>query len=328
MTIETTALLDQRPPDRDEAADPHFRDAVLRGLAHSPKSLPCKYFYDARGSHLFERICELDEYYPTRTETAILRSGMADIVARLPARAVLVEFGSGASVKVRMLLDQMREPVAYVPVDISEEHLLAAAQSLSRDYPDVQVFPVAADFTHPFRWPVDLPEGPRVGFFPGSTIGNFSPHEAEGILYEYARRLGPVSWLLIGVDLRKREETLLAAYNDAAGVTAEFNLNLLTRINRELGGTFDLDRFEHQAIWNHEAGRIEMHLVSRASQTVRVDGQVVAFRAGETIHTENSYKFTVDGFHTIAAGAGYRPLAVWTDPDKLFSVHLLATFPG
>lgn len=308
----------------DQQEHEEFRDAVLSGLARPRKAIPSTYFYDAEGSRLFERICELEEYYPTRTEIGILRDNAGAIAAALPERSLLVEFGSGASVKVRLLLDALDRPAGYVPIDISREHLLASAAALAADYPDIAVLPVCADFTRTFRLPRALPECPRVGFFPGSTIGNFHPHEAVRLLAGFAARLGRGGRLLIGADLKKDERILHAAYDDAQGVTAAFNRNLLVRINRELGGTFDPAAFAHRAVYDARTGRVEMHLVSPSAHSVRVAGRTFRFAAGETIHTENSYKYSVEDFHAIAAAAGWRPEAVWIDPAQLFSVHLLA----
>jgi dimethylhistidine N-methyltransferase len=308
-------------------ATEEFRTAVLTGLSRPHKQIPSKFFYDAEGSRLFERICELDEYYPTRAETEILAEKAGAIASLLPRGVVLLEFGSGASVKVRLLLDALDRPACYVPIDISREHLLAAAESLSRDYPELAVSPLYADFTHPFRLPKTLPDGPRLGFFPGSTIGNFHPPEATRMLARFADRLGSAGWLLIGVDLKKDPRVLHAAYNDSTGITAAFNLNLLARINRELGGTFDLDGFRHRAVYDAEAGRIEMYLTSRHAQSARVDGRVFHFRAGESIHTENSYKYSLAEFRDLAVAAGYLPAAFWCDSQALFSVHLLTVAP-
>lgn len=307
----------------DEVTEDPFLQAVVDGLSRSRKAIPSKFFYDAEGSRLFERICELDEYYPTRTELAILDEQSDALASLLPECAVLVEFGSGASVKVRLLLDALDQPAGYVPIDISREHLLNAAAHLATDYPALTVAPVHADFAGPFGMPDDLPAGPRVGFFPGSTIGNFHPAEAVAVLQGFAEALDGRGQLLIGVDLKKDPRTLNAAYNDAAGITAAFNLNLLARINRELDGSFDLAGFRHHATYNAAAGRVEMHLVSQREQQVRIAGRCVHFRAGERIHTENSYKYTLDEFRLIAVAAGYTPVAAFTDPRQLFSVHLL-----
>ena len=301
-----------------------FRAEVLAGLARLQKAIPSQFFYDEEGSRLFEHICALPEYYPTRTEIAILRHNAAAIAAALPSQAVLVEYGSGASVKVRLLLNGLERPAAYIPIDISRQHLQAAASVLAFDYPGLAVMPVCADFTRPSALPPGVPPGPRVGFFPGSTIGNFHPVDATRLLRRFRRQLGPQGSLLVGVDLKKDPAILQAAYNDAAGVTAAFNRNLLVRANRELSASFDLEAFAHHAFWNAQAGRIEMHLRSTAAQKVRVAGRPFRFAAGETIHTENSYKYKLDEFKTCAVAAGFAPAAVWTDPAGLFSVHLLA----
>jgi len=308
-----------------EPSTQEFRDAVLAGLGEAQKTLPCKFFYDAEGSHLFDQICELPEYYPTRTELKLLADKAGEIAELIGRRARLVEFGSGAGVKIRLLLNALDRPAAYVPVDISREHLMMAAADLARDFPALQIAPICADYTKPFALPASA--GPRsettVGFFPGSTIGNFTPAEARGFLSRARKLLGPGSSMVVGVDLRKDAKILVPAYDDAAGVTAAFNLNLLVRINRELDGTFDLEQFAHEARWNDADGRIEMHLVSRRGQDVRIGAACFSFRAGETIHTENSHKYTLDQFRSLAIEAGYTPRAAWTDAAGLFSVHML-----
>jgi dimethylhistidine N-methyltransferase len=299
-----------------------FRDAVLNGLGRAHKAIPCKFFYDARGSALFERICRLPEYYPTRTETAILEEYTADIAAQMGPHCRLIEFGSGASHKVRILLQALDRPAAYVPVDISREHLRDAAISLVEDFPSVPVIAVCADYTRPFSLPpLTGASGKRVGFFPGSTIGNFEPDAAVGFLANYARVLGTGGEMLIGVDLKKDPEILDAAYNDRAGVTARFNLNLLERINRELDGDLDIDRFEHVAFYNEAEGRVEIYIRSLADQEARIAGNRIRFGEGELIHTEYSYKYAVPEFRALAAEAGFRPVDTWTDPAELFSVH-------
>jgi L-histidine N-alpha-methyltransferase len=299
-----------------------FRDAVLKGLGRTPKSIPCKFFYDARGSMLFEAICRLPEYYLTRTETAILEEGAAEIAAQIGPHSRLIEFGSGASTKVRILLTALDRPAAYVPVDISREHLRDAAVGLAEDFPSLPVVAVCADYTRPFALPpLPAPGGKRVGFFPGSTIGNFEPDAAVNFLTNYARILGPGGEMLIGVDLKKDPEILDAAYNDRAGVTAEFNLNLLGRINRELDGDLDIDRFEHVAFYNEAEGRIEIYIRSLANQEAWIAGTSIFFAKDELIHTEYSYKYSVVEFRNLAARAGFRPLDIWTDPADLFSVH-------
>jgi dimethylhistidine N-methyltransferase len=299
-----------------------FRDAVLGGLGRARKSVPCKFFYDTRGSALFEEICRLPEYYLTRAEIAILEENSRDIAAQMGPHCRLIEFGSGASYKVRILLQALDRPAAYVPVDISREHLRDAAISLAEDYPSIPVIAVCADYTRPFPLP-PLPGamGKRVGFFPGSTIGNFEPDAAVAFLVNYARVLGPGGEMLIGVDLKKDPEILDAAYNDRAGVTAAFNLNLLARINRELDGDLDIGRFEHVAFYNEAEGRIEIYIRSLANQEAWVAGRLILFGEGELIHTEYSYKYAVPEFRALVARAGFRPVDTWTDPAELFSVH-------
>jgi dimethylhistidine N-methyltransferase len=306
----------------DHATD-NFLEEVLAGLRQPVKRLPSKYFYDERGSQLFDDICELPEYYPTRTEMALLRDISADVAALVGEGATLIEFGSGSSTKIRILLDALVSPLAYVPVDISREHLLMSAKGLAGNYPDLRVVPVCADYTQPFEVPQIDGEKVRAGFFPGSTIGNFTRSEAISFLQAAATDLGHNNGLLIGVDLRKDVETLHAAYNDSAGVTAAFNLNLLHRINREIGGDFDIDSFAHDARWVPEFGRIEMHLVSVCAQTVSIGGESFEFKSGESIHTEDSRKYDVEGFKDLAREAGWNSIDCWTDPDDLFSIHLL-----
>ncbi|MCJ0762388.1 L-histidine N(alpha)-methyltransferase [Variovorax terrae] len=295
----------------------------MAGLAATPRSISPKYFYDAAGSALFDRICELPEYYPTRTERAILRTHAADIAAQIGGRAEIVEFGAGSCAKVRLLLDALERPARYLPIDISAEHLGAAAASLRADYPALDVLPVAADYTRGLTLPAPAAGGgQRVGFFPGSTIGNFTPDEALQFLRLAARVLRGGA-LLLGADLVKDPAVLHAAYNDAQGVTAAFNLNLLARANRELGARFDLAQFSHSAFYNAPLRRIEMHLVSRRRQKVALCGECFEFAEGDSLHTENSYKFTLDGLRALAAQAGFRPGPVWTDPQHLFSLHWL-----
>jgi L-histidine N-alpha-methyltransferase len=298
-----------------------FRDAVLAGLGRVPKRIPCKFFYDARGSALFEEICRLPEYYPTRTEVAILEENSADIAAQMGPQCRLIEFGSGASQKVRILLQALDRAAAYVPVDISRDHLRDAATGLAEDFPAVPVIAVCADYTRPFRLPPLPGTGKRVGFFPGSTIGNFEPEAAVRFLANYAGILGPGGEMLIGVDLKKETDILEAAYNDRAGVTAAFNLNLLERVNRELDGNLDIDRFEHVAFYSGAEGRVEIYIRSLADQVARIAGTRVRFSKDELIHTEYSYKYSVEEFRNLAARAGFRPVDTWTDPAELFSVH-------
>jgi dimethylhistidine N-methyltransferase len=319
MNVHNAALA--KAPRFDEATSAFAHD-VLEGLARQPKRLAPKYFYDVAGSELFEQITLLPEYYPTRTELAILRDRAKDIAKIIPQGAALVEFGAGATTKVRLLLDQCKF-AAYVPVDISGDFLNAQARALSRDFPALAVYPVTADFTVPFALPAAVQAMPKVGFFPGSTLGNFEPHEACNFLRSARAILGEGAQMIIGVDLEKDERVLYDAYNDAAGVTARFNLNVLARINAELGGNFDLSAFTHRAIYNRERHRIEMHLISRKAQTVRILGRSFAFRSGESIHTESSYKYSVDRFVALARGSGWTPTASWTDADRMFSVHAL-----
>ncbi len=300
-----------------------FRDAVIRGLTSRRKSLPAKFFYDVEGSALFDRITALPEYYPTRTEIGILERCGPEIAAVLGPGVQLVELGSGSSVKVRLLLDRLAGPAGYVGIDISREHLRAACDRLAAEYPGLEVLALCADYMAELVVPPpSTGTRRRVAFFPGSTIGNLDPEEAQGFLARWRPELAG-GGMLVGVDLKKAEATLDAAYNDAAGVTAAFNLNILARINRELGGTFDLSAFAHRAFYNGAEGRIEMHLVSTRPQIVSAAGRRFSFAEGETIHTENSYKFTVPEFQRLARGAGYRPERVWTDPDGFFSLHWL-----
>jgi dimethylhistidine N-methyltransferase len=314
---QLAALVDLSPSTAE------FRASVWMGLSQPRKALQAKFFYDAEGSRLFEEICATPEYYPTRTERKLL-IGIASEISSLagPRRSVL-EFGSGSGIKTRTLLSCLADPVAYVPVEISRAALVGAVSELAGDYPAIRIVPVCADYTKPFALPdVGDAEG-WLGFFPGSTIGNFTPPQAAQFLTQVRRMLGSGSQMIVGVDLRKDKAVLDAAYNDAAGVTAAFNLNLLARINRELEGDFDLDRFEHQAFYEPEQGRVEMHLVSRKDQTVTVAGRSFAFARGETIHTENSYKYDIERFRSLAVSTGWSHRSVWTDSDRLFSVHLL-----
>jgi dimethylhistidine N-methyltransferase len=300
-----------------------FARELNAGLSLDARSISPKFFYDVAGSALFDRICELPEYYPTRTEVRILTECAPEIAAQIGPHAEIVEFGAGSLTKVRLLLDALESPKRYVPIDISGEHLEAAAARLRKDYPKLIVQPMVADYTMPLVLPSrEKGGGQRVGFFPGSTLGNFSPEEALAFM-QLAQRLLRGGGLLLGVDLVKDPALLHDAYNDAQGVTAAFNLNLLRRANAELETDFDVDAFTHAAFYNSPLRRIEMHLVSRRAQTVTLDGQRFNFEEGETIHTENSHKFTVDGLRALAVKAGFRPAAVWTDPERMFSVHWL-----
>ena len=311
--------LRRQPQNADHAA---FAADVLAGLAATPKRVPAKYFYDEAGSRLFERITDLPEYYPTRTEIKILRDHAADIAGFIPEGSALIEFGSGSSRKARVLLRALPPLAAYVPVDICAEMVAQEAAELRPDFPQLNVLPVTADICFPFDLPEQAREAAvRVGFFPGSTIGNFERHEAAAFLRNAANILGPGARLIIGADLVKPVEVLNAAYNDAQGVTADFNLNMLIRINRELGGNFKLDSFEHHAFYNRERHRVEMHLASLKRQKVKVAGETIEFRAGETIHTENSYKYTPELLGALARGVGWTPAAVWTDAREYFSIQ-------
>jgi dimethylhistidine N-methyltransferase len=300
-----------------------FEADVLDGLRATPKHIPAKYFYDAAGSMLFERITELPEYYPTRCEIRILRRQSAEIAKLIPDAAALVEFGSGSSKKARILLRAAASKLsAYVPVDICGEMIEREAAELRPDFPQLKVLPLSADICKPFRLPDEARVAPvRVGFFPGSTIGNFEPHEVSSFLRNAADILGRGATIIIGVDLIKSAEILNAAYNDSEGVTAQFNLNLLTRVNRELGGTFKLNTFEHHAFFNRERHRVEMHLASLKRQKVRVAGETIEFRAGETIHTENSYKYSTESLGALARGVGWLPVGAWTDSRKYFLIQ-------
>jgi len=302
-----------------------FRGDVLRGLSAPHKELPCKYFYDETGSRLFERICALPEYYPTRVELAILARDGREMAERLGPDCLLVEFGSGSSVKTRALLDRLPAPAAYIPVDISREQLLASARALVRDYPGLEVRPVCADFTHPFEIPaIGRPARKRVVYFPGSTIGNFAPDQARQLLARTARLCGPNGGMLLGADLKKDPRLLDAAYNDRQGVTAAFNLNLLIRINRELGADFRVEHFWHHALYNPREGRIEMYLISRRDQHVRVADQQIFLAEGEPICTEYSYKYSVADLNELAAASGFAVERLWTDESRYFCVSYLA----
>jgi dimethylhistidine N-methyltransferase len=307
----------------ERAARDSFADDVVAGLSQPQKTLSPKYFYDAEGSRLFEAICATPEYYPTRTEIGLLREAAGEIASFIPPGAALVEFGSGASVKTRILLDAAPQLAAYAPIDISPDALQAAAEAIGADYPHLLVAPLAEDFTAALSLPPAIAGRPVVGFFPGSTIGNFAPEEAHGFLLRARRLLGSGARFLVGLDLVKPQAELVAAYDDAQGVTAAFNKNLLARMNRELGGDFDLDAFAHRARWNAAESRIEMHLESLRDQVVQVAGRSFRFPAGETLHTENSYKFTAAGFTRLAEAAGWRAERWWASAHPAFAIALL-----
>ncbi len=310
--------------EKDSAGIKAMYREVLQGLSTRPKTLPSKYFYDERGSKLFDAICDLKEYYVTRTELAIMERYMDEIVDVIGEQAMLIEYGSGSSEKIKRILDARSGIEVYVPIDISREFLLENAAAIAGRYPHLEVLPVCADFSRPF----DLPEPrkkvrKRVVYFPGSTIGNFHRNEAREFLKNIGRVCGKDSGLIIGVDLKKDERILHAAYNDARGLTAEFNLNQLQRLNRELGSNFDLDKFAHKALYNREAGRIEMHIVSNDNQRVNINGSVIHFEKDESIWTESSYKYHVEEFRELARQAGFHPQKVWTDEQNYFSIHYL-----
>ena len=305
--------------------DSDFASALFDGLSAPEKSIPCRFLYDAAGSTLFEKITELPEYYPARTETEILRKYASDIALDTPPGAVLIEFGSGSSLKTELLLAKMRDLYAYVPIDISDAALRGARARIEERFPDLRVLPLRGDFAQPIPMLPEVAGRPRLGFFPGSTIGNLENAAAIELLANMARMLGANGRLVIGADLKKDERRLIAAYDDAAGVTAAFNLNLLKRANRELGADFDVSQFDHLAEYDGGRGRIEIYLVSQAEQTVELLGRRFHFAAGERVHTEHSHKYDIEGFQALAARAGWRPVQVWTDRDRLFSVHVLET---
>ncbi len=298
-----------------------FMQDVLRGLEKRPASIPPKYFYDAKGSRLFDAITQLPEYYPTRTEMLILTENARDIARRIGTGNLLVEPGGGSCEKVHILLEGLK-PCAYVPMDISKDCLQLAAEELAIEYPWLEIHAVCTDFTREMRLPPSAQEGTHVAFFPGSSIGNFTPDAAVEFLQAIVQLIGAGGYLLIGVDLKKDKTILEAAYNDEQGITAEFNLNLLTRINRELGADFDESNWQHKALYNERDGRIEMHLLSKTDQTVQLNGDRFEFKQGDSIHTENSYKYTTDEFVRLAERAGFVSDKLWIDQNHLFSVHL------
>lgn len=315
MSETEIALLDLEPAASDFLAE------VIAGLSASPRTLPSKFFYDERGAELFQEICELPEYYITRTERLILQKHGPEMAESIGANAELVGFGTGAGIKTRMLLEHLENPIAYVPVDISKEGLKESARVLQRAMPRLEILPVCADYLQDLRLPTPSRTPDHVAvYFPGSTIGNLEPRVAREFLRGVCRLCGTSGGLIIGVDLQKSRDVLEAAYNDAAGVTAQFNLNLLVRANRELGTDFNLRCWRHRAVYNEKEGRIEMHLLSESDQTVNVGGRSFTFAAGEKIISEFSYKQTPDGFAALAASAGFRLSRTWTDPQQLFAV--------
>lgn len=304
----------------------NFFSEIINGLTSKFKFIPPKFFYDEKGSQLFEQICNTPEYYPTRTEQKILTDNAVEIAQIIGHNCLLIELGSGNCEKVRLLLDALR-PAAYVPVDISRIHLCKAAEALSKDYPWLEVFAACIDFTQPLDLAFCPDNLKKMAFFPGSSIGNFEPIAAARFMSQIVESVGPGGGLLIGVDLKKQKNVLENAYNDYVGMTAAFNLNVLTRINQELDAGFKLDAFEHHAFYNTEKGRVEMHLRSKGEQIVNVGGQRITFADDETIHTENSYKYSIEEFQQLTIDAGFKPVNVWVDTDKLFSVHYLEV-PG
>lgn len=307
--------------DLSPAAD-DFRSAVVAGLGRHPRTLSPKFFYDARGSALFDAITRLPEYYPTRTEIALVRKHRPEMAELLGHDGLLIELGSGSEAKIEVLLDALRAR-AYMPVDISGQHLHASAQRIAANHPALDVLAVCADYTRPFSLPERVRDLPRTAFYPGSSIGNFEPAAAARLLARVAELLGSDGRLLVGVDLKKDEKRLTAAYNDSQGITARFNLNLLRRIRDELGAQLDIDGFRHHARYNADAGRIEMHLIAIRAQTVVIGEHRFEFVPDDAIHTENSYKYAVEEFIALAASAGFASLRVWQDAERLFSVHCL-----
>lgn len=297
---------------------------VLEGLGKSRKELPCKYFYDERGSQLFDQICELDDYYLTRTELKIMKMYIDEMSDVLGDKLMFIEYGSGSSEKIKIILDHIKGIDVYIPIDISGDHLVKSAAQIASSYKNLEVIPLCADYNKPFEIPQPKREiKHNIVYFPGSTIGNFHPHEARAFLTRISKVAGHNGGLLIGVDLKKDPQILHKAYNDSEGVTAEFNLNQLKRFNLELGSNFDLDNFEHSAFYNEDKGRVEMHLVSTQNQTVNVNGSSITFDKDESIWTESSYKYNLEEFAQLARSAGFEVEKVWTDEDKLFSVQYL-----
>lgn len=314
------ALLDLTESNQQQSTVEEFMREVVNGLSKPQKTLPCKYFYDEQGSRLFEAICELEEYYVTRTELALLKQIMQDIAAHVGPDAAVIEPGSGAGKKIRLLLDSLESPACYTPVEISKEILIRSVEELSASFPDIPMKPIAGDFDRVFSQPEHFNHqaSKKVVFFPGSTIGNFEHSAAQAFLKRLADSVGKGGGLLIGVDLIKEEEVLLDAYNDSQGITAAFNKNLLARINRELDGDFELDAFCHQSIYNQDKQRIEMHLISNKTQTVEIKDHNFCFAQGETIHTENSHKYSVATITKLAETAGFTRINHWCDDNEWF----------
>jgi dimethylhistidine N-methyltransferase len=322
MALSGFDMEDMHVADRGIELD-DFARAVSEGLSREQKELPCRFLYDARGSDLFEDITALEEYYPTRTEAAILEQCSPEIAADTPAGAMLVEFGSGSSVKTEILLAALDKLDVYVAIDVSQSALDEASARIGKRFPGLRIETLVADFAEPMQLPGLKDAKAILGFFPGSTIGNLTREEAVKLLRHFGQVLGSGARFIVGVDLKKDLGRLLPAYDDAKGVTAAFNKNILSRINRELGADFDVGAFDHEARWNDDKGRVEMHLVSTRNQKVNVRGETFSFKAGESIHTENSHKYRIEEFQALARKAGWEPSRVWTDKDVLFSVHEL-----
>ncbi len=310
-------------PDSGSALRGEVASEALAGLKGPRKMLPPKLLYDAEGCRLFDLITRLPEYYLTRTEMALLRQVSPLVASRVPEHIAVVEYGAGSETKAEILLGALRRPAAYVPIDVAEAAMLEGAARLARHFPALEIIPLAVDFLEPLRLPGMLSDLPKLGFFPGSTIGNLEPRMAVRFLRAARETLGRSAMFLLGADRRKDPALLLPAYDDPQGVTAAFNRNVLVRLNRDAAADFDPESFQHRAVWNDRESRIEMHLVSRRAQTVSVAGRAVRFREGESIHTENSYKHAPEALLAIVEQAGWRGVDWWTDPDELFSVHLL-----
>lgn len=317
QTLDNVFFEDQQPAHSDS------RSELLAGLQRQQKQINPKYFYDAPGSELFEQITQLPEYYPTRTEIAILNKHAAEIAQRCGSNCVLIEPGSGSSEKVRLVLDTLR-PAAYVPLDISADFLYESAVKLGAEFPWLNIHAICADFSEQWQARANIPVGRRVIFYPGSTIGNMEPQDAQLFLSNLRRWIGADGGILIGVDLHKSEDLLHAAYNDSKGVTAEFNLNILNSMNKLVDANFRPQDFSHRAFYNQKLKRIEMHLVSKEAQTVKVNGSSIAFAKGETLHTENSYKYSLESFTALSRAAGFSLQQSWLDDENLFSVHYLS----
>ncbi len=300
-----------------------FLDEVIMGLSQIPKTLPCKYFYDEYGSHLFEKICQLKEYYITRTELLLLEQIKKELAGLIGKNATIIEPGAGAGIKIRTLLKTLESPKTYVPLDISKDFLFYSAQVIQREFPQIDIDPIQGDFTQPVKWLDQQKNNNRVVFFPGSTIGNFEPEEAVCFLSNMHRLIGNEGALIIGVDLIKKTSILESAYNDSQGITAAFNKNLLTRINQQLNADFDLNQFSHKAIFNPQYQRIEMHLISQQTQMVKINGLPFSFTAGESIHTENSHKYSIESFLNMASKAQLKCVKSWQDDQQMISVHYL-----